>query len=144
MRGWRRIFTSNLSSTFQPLTMSTAANFTKKVVKAPELAQISFEVAVLDKYLGQSDTKVSRTRTVGRVKAATWAVDFGVAPDERTLHVTLGQLIQKLPEKEQDHWFSHVDDKRFSENYLKMQGSHACIDDGNLRAWGEPEEESFF
>ncbi len=124
--------------------MSTVANFTKKVLKTPELAQIAFEVAVLDKYLGQDGTKVSRTRTVGRVKAATWAVDFGIAPDEKSLHVTLAQLIQKLPESEQAHWLGHAEGSRFSENYLKMQGSHACIDDGNLRAWDEPEEEGFF
>ncbi|MBW3634831.1 MAG: hypothetical protein KY445_00020 [Armatimonadetes bacterium] len=124
--------------------MSTLANFTKKVLKTPELAQITFEVAVLDKYLAQDGTKVSRTRTVGRVKAATWAVDFGIAPDEKTLHVTLAQLIQKLPESEQAHWLDHAQGTHFSENYLKMQGSHACIDDGNLRAWGEPEEEGFF
>ena len=124
--------------------MSTVAHFTKKVVKTPELAQIAFEVAVLDPYLAQDGTKVSRTRTVGRVKAATWAVDFGIALDEKTLHVTLAQLMQKLPESEQAHWLSHADATRFSENYLKMQGSHACIDDGNLRAWGEPEAESFF
>lgn len=124
--------------------MSTVAHFTKKVVKNPELAQISFDVAVLDAYLAKSDVKVSRTRTVGRVKAATWTVDFGIAPDEKTVHVTLSQLIQKLPENEREQWFNHAAGAAFSENYLKMQGSHACIDDGNLRAWGEPEEESFF
>jgi hypothetical protein len=120
--------------------MSTATHFTKKVIAKPELAQISFEVAVLDKYLA-SDAKVTRTRTVGRVKSATWTLDFGIAPDEKTIHVTLSNLSQKLPESEQAHWLSHADGSRYSENFLKMQGSHACIDDGNLRAWGEAEEE---
>ena len=127
--------------------MSKASNFTKKVLNAPELAQIAFDVAVLDAYLEKSDVRVSRTRTVGRVKAATWSVDFGIAPDEKTIHVTLGQLMQKLPERERETWLRHVSDDRFSENYLKMQGSHACIDDGNLRGWGEPEpseEDSLF
>lgn len=124
--------------------MSTVAHFTKKVFKNPDLAQISFDVAVLEAYLAKSDVKVSRTRTVGRVKAATWTVDFGIAPDEKTVHVTLSQLIQKLPENEREHWFQHAHGAGFSENYLKMQGSHACIDDGNLRAWGQPEEDSFF
>jgi hypothetical protein len=124
--------------------MSTVAHFTKKVVKSPELAQISFEVAVLEPYLAKSDIKVSRTRTVGRIKAATWTLDFGIAPDEKSVHVTLSQFIQKLPESERQHWFDHAEGQNFSENYLKMQGSHACIDDGNLRAWGEPEAESFF
>ena len=124
--------------------MSTVAHFLKKVVKNPELAQISFDAAVLETYLAKSDVKVSRTRTVGRVKTGTWTVDFGIAPDERTVHVTLSQIIQKLPESEREHWFGHASGTGFSENYLKMQSSHACIDDGNLRAWGEPEEDSFF
>ena len=127
--------------------MSTASNFTKKVLNAPELAQIRFDVSVLEPYLEKSDVRVTRTRTVGRVKAATWSVDFGIAPDEKTIHVTLGQLMQKLPERERDLWLSCVSDDRFSENYLKMQGTHACIDDGALRAWGEPEpseEDSLF
>jgi len=122
--------------------MSTASHFYKKVLKQPELAQVHFRVAVLDKYLALPDLKVTRTETVGRVKSATWNVDFGIAPGEKTLHVTLGQLIQKLPESERDHWLEHVQDASFSENYLKMQGSHACIDDGGLRAWGE--EDSLF
>lgn len=127
--------------------MSTASNFTKKILGNSELAQIQFDVSVLDFYLEKSDIRVSRTRTVGRVKAPTWNVDFGIAPDEKTIHVTLGQLMQKLPERERENWLKHVSDDRFSENYLKMQGSHACIDDGNLRGWGEPEpsdEDSLF
>ena len=127
--------------------MSTASNFTKKVLSAPELAQIHFNVEVLDVYLEKSDVRISRTRTVGRVKAPTWSVDFGIAPDEKTIHVTLSQLIQKLPERERDIWLNHVSADDYSENYLKMQGSHACIDDGNLRGWGEPEpseEDSLF
>ena len=124
--------------------MSTVAHFLKKVVQKPELAQISFATSVLDKYLSQNDTKVTRTHTVGRVKTATWSVDFGIAPDEKTIHLTLSQIIQKLPENEHAHWFASAHAHHFSENYLKMQSSHACIDDGNLRAWGEPEAESFF
>jgi hypothetical protein len=124
--------------------MSAVVHFTRRVFKQPELAQVSFDVAVLDKYLASADVKVTRTRTVGRVKAATWSVDFGIAPDEKTLHVTLNQLLQKLPEPERDHWLSNAAGANFSENYLKMQGSHACIDDGNLRPWGEEEQDSFF
>lgn len=127
--------------------MSTASNFTKKILGAPELAQISFDVAVLDAYLEKSDVRVSRTRTVGRVKAPTWNVDFGIAPDEKTIHVTLQHLINKLPERERETWLNHVVGDNYSDNYLKMQGSHACIDDGNLRGWGEPEpsdEDSLF
>ncbi|PQV64181.1 hypothetical protein B1R32_10625 [Abditibacterium utsteinense] len=126
--------------------MSTISQFSQKIIAKPELAQISFAVAVLDKYLSQGDLKVTRTRSVGRIKSATWSLDFGIAPDAQTVHISQLQLAQKLPEKEREHWFSHADSSHFSENYLKMQGSHACIDDGNLRPWGEPEtdEDSLF
>lgn len=119
--------------------MSTASHFYQKVLRQPELCQVVFRVAVLDKYLNVPDVTVKRTETVGRVRAATWAVDFGIAPAEDTLHVTLGQLIQKLPESEQGHWLEHLAAQGFSQNFLKMQGSHACIDDGGLRNWGEEE-----
>ncbi len=122
--------------------MNAAANFLKKVLVQPDLAQISFQVAVLEAYLNKAGVSVKRTETVGRVKTATWSLDFGIAPDEATIHVTLAHLLQKLPESERPHWLQHADQSRFSENFLKMQGSHACIDDGGLRDWGE--EESLF
>jgi len=124
--------------------MSTASGFYKKVFKEPTLSQVTFTVAVLDKYLAQNGTTIKQTNTVGRIKTSTWSFDFGIAPDRNTIHATLGALLQKLPESEHEHWLSHVDEARFSENYLKMQGSHACIDDGNLRGWGEEAEESLF
>lgn len=125
--------------------MSTISQFSQKILVKPELAQISFAVSVLDKYLAQSGAEIKRTRSVGRLKTATWSLDFGIAPDEQTIHVTQSQIAQKLPESERAHWFSFADASRFSDNYLKMQGSHACIDDGNLRAWDEAEaEDSLF
>ena len=117
--------------------MSTAGNFYKKALSDASLAQVIFHVAVLEHYLAQSGTAVTRTETVGRVKTTSWSLDFGIAPDEQTIHVSLSGLTQRLPESECAHWLAHVDDSRFSENFLKMQGSHACIDDGGLRAWGE-------
>jgi hypothetical protein len=117
--------------------MNTAGNFTKKVFKDATLSQIVFRVEVLEHYLTQKGAAVTRTETVGRVKAASWSLDFGIAPDEKTIHATLRDLQNKLPENESEHWLSHVEDKGFSENFLKMQGSHACIDDGGLRNWGE-------
>ena len=122
--------------------MDAAGNFTKKVLKDATLAQILFRVEVLEKYLDQRGVSVTRTETVGRVKSASWSLDFGIAPNEKTIHVTLRDLGNKLPESEIEHWLSHVDATPFSENFLKMQGSHACIDDGGLRGWGE--EESLF
>lgn len=123
--------------------MSPLAQLLKKAIKSPDLAPVSFDIAVLDRYLAQNDVSVKRTNTVGRVKAATWSADFGIAPDEKSVHLSLAQL-SRLPDAEQAHWLSHADEARFSTNFLKMQASHACIDDGNLRAWGEPATESFF
>ena len=124
--------------------MSTAAHFYKKVLSQPELAQVAFHVQVLDKYLASlavsgSGTSVKRTNTVGRVKTETWSLDFGISPDEKSVHVTLRDLTRKLPASETAHWLDHVVATGFSENFLKMQGSHACIDDGGFRNWGEEE-----
>ncbi len=121
--------------------MSTASNFTKKILKDAQLAQISFRVEVLNRYLEKSGFSVTRTRTVGRVKASSWAIDFGLAADEQSLHVPLQSLMLRLPESEREHWLTHIDNSLFSENFLKMQSSHACIDDGNSRAWNTPEAE---
>ena len=119
--------------------MSTTATFTKKTLNDFGLAQVIFDVSVLDFYL-QKNIEVKRTRTVGRIKTPSWSLDFGIAPDEKTIHVSLMNLQQKLPESERAQWLSHADGSRFSDNFLKMQSSHACIDDGDLRAWGETEE----
>lgn len=122
--------------------MSTASDFYKKALNNAELAQVVFRVAVLDRYLESGDVRVTRTNTVGRVKGAAWMLDFGIAPDETTIHVTLALLKTRLPEKELAHWLAHADESRFSTNFLKMQSSHSCIDDGGYREWGE--EESLF
>jgi hypothetical protein len=108
------------------------------------LALVVFDVAVLQKYLQQSGTRVSRTNPVGRLKASTWSIDFGIAPDEATIHATIGALTQKLPAAELPHWLEYAEGSRFSDNFLKMQASHACIDDGGLREWGEAEGDSLF
>jgi hypothetical protein len=122
--------------------MSTISRFTQKAVAQPELVLVVFRVEVLDAYVARGE--VNRTNSVGRVKTANWSLDFGIAPDEKTIHVPLGQFAQKVPERERISWLDFADDSRFSENFLKMLSSHACIDDGNLRAWGEPADESFF
>lgn len=119
--------------------MSTVSHFYTKVLSQPGLSQIVINIDVLQKYLEKNDISVKRTDTVGRVKAATWSVDFGIAPNEQTVHVTLNDFIHKIPEKEKTHWLENVVASNFSENFLKMQGGHACIDDGGLREWGEEE-----
>mgnify|MGYP001605216238 CR=1 FL=1 len=119
--------------------MSTVSHFYTKVRSQHGLAQIVIHIDVWQKYLEQNDISVKRTDTVGRVKAATWSIDFGIAPDEKTVHVTLNDFVNKIPEKEKAHWLENIAADRFSENFLKMQGGHACIDDGGLRQWGEEE-----
>jgi len=122
--------------------MTTAAHYFKKALAQPEKALLVFRAGVLDKYLDQNGTKVQRTETVGRVKTATWSLDFGIAPDEKSIHAPLSALRDRLPESELEHWLEAIDDSAYSENFLKMQSSHSCIDDGGLRDWGE--EESLF
>lgn len=122
--------------------MSTVSEFYKKAIANAEMAQITFRAAVLDKYLQSGEARVTRTNTVGRVKGASWTLDFGIAPDESRVHVPLAALKTRLPEKELAHWLSFVDDSHFSQNFLKMQSAHSCIDDGGYREWGE--EESLF
>jgi hypothetical protein len=122
--------------------MSTVSDFYKKALTNAEMAQVVVRVAVLDKYLESGEARVTRTNTVGRVKGASWTLDFGIAPDEQSVHVPLSALKTRLPDKELAHWLSFVDDSRFSQNFLKMQSAHSCIDDGGYREWGE--EESLF
>jgi len=124
--------------------MSLSSRFTQKVAAQPELSLVVFDVSVLQPYIERGEVK--RTDSVGRVKTATWSLDFGIAPDETSIHVPIGQFVQKVPEREREAWLQGADASRFSENFLKMLSSHACIDDGALRLWGEDasEGESFF
>ena len=119
--------------------MSTVSHFYTKVLSQHGLAQIIVNINVLDKYLEQTDISVKRTDTVARVKAATWSVDFGISPDEQTVHLTLNDFSNRIPEKEKTHWLEHIAANNFSDNFLKMQGGHSCVDDGGLREWGEEE-----
>jgi hypothetical protein len=96
--------------------------------------QVPFAVAVLDKYR-EAGLSIKRTRTVGRVKAATWSIDFGIGPDETTIHASIRSLVA-LPASEREHWAIHTAVTDLSENYLKMllhPGS--CIDDGDTHDW---------
>ncbi len=124
--------------------MTFASSFTKKILAKPDMAQLHFRASVLDKYLQGSSSSVSRTDTVGRVKGATWSLDFGIAPGEQSIHTSVAMLSQKLPEAERAHWLEHVADESFSQNFLKMQAAHACVDDGGYRAWGQPAEAPLF
>jgi hypothetical protein len=103
----------------------------------PSLLQVSFDVAVLDAYRGKAHS-IIRTDTVGRVsKERGWSFDFGIAPDERSVHASWRALMTMLPEGEREHWAMHAaPTSGVSDMYLRMQLSpNSCHDDGEVRGW---------
>lgn len=103
----------------------------------PSLLQITFDAGVVDRYRGRADFQVIRTDTAGRVrKQGGWAVDFGIAEDERTIHSSWSAIAHQLPEDEREHWAAHVTGTAMSENFLRMQlAPGSCFDDGDVRTW---------
>jgi len=101
-----------------------------------DLAQVSFEAAVLDRYRGQAGYSLIRTNTVGRLRReGGWSLDFGIRPDEGCLHASLGD-VAALPEDEREHWASHVVLPGISRNFVQMRlHPGPCIDDGEVRRW---------
>ncbi len=104
----------------------------------PALLQLSFDAAVLYRYRGHEGFAVIRTNTAGRVrKQGGWAIDFGIAPGEASIHTSWHALDAGLPAEEQDHWAAHcVESAALSENFLRMQlAPGSCFDDGDVRTW---------
>ena len=102
----------------------------------PALVQVRFRAGVLDRYR-ERGLEIKRTNTVGRLKkAGGWSLDFGIGGDDRTIHAALGDLFQRLPQQELEHWAAHVAQSDLSESYCKMRlHPGSCIDDGELRDW---------
>jgi hypothetical protein len=102
----------------------------------PTLVQVRFHAGVLDRYR-ERGLEIKRTDTVGRVKkAGGWSLDFGIGGDDGTIHAALGDLLQRLPQQELEHWAEHVAQPDLSERYCKMRlHPGSCIDDGELRDW---------
>ncbi len=111
---------------------------------------LRFDAGVLDRYRSMSGAQLIRTRTVGRITVPNrWSLDVGIAPlDEDAsmsrdassggvvLHATLGDLLDRLPEEERDHWIAHLAPQPASLNFLQMKmAAGACIDDGEPEAW---------
>lgn len=105
---------------------------------------LRFDAAVIDRYRSMPNVQLIRTRTVGRVNVpGRWSLDVGIAPvDEQdeaagvVVHATLGDLLERLPEEERDHWIAHLVPQPASVNFLQMKMSAgACIDDGEPAAW---------
>ena len=103
----------------------------------PALVQVSFHVAVLDRYRGTAGYSLIRTDTVGRIKReGGWTLDVGIGEEGRTIHAGLHDLLQALPNEERDHWAQHVAALPMSRNFLQMRlAAGACIDDGEVRPW---------
>jgi hypothetical protein len=104
---------------------------------APQLAQVWFAAAVLDRYRADAGYKVIRTDTVGRVRGPQWMLDFGIAgADDSVIHASARELAERLPEAEVAHWAAHAAGPPVSGNYVAMQLTRgACIDDGDVRSW---------
>ena len=105
----------------------------------PGLLQVSFGVAVLDKYREANAYSVIRTDTVARVrKRGAWSFDFGISPGEATVHASWSALMTLLPEDEREYWAEQAAPATaFSDMYLRMQLSpNSCHDDGEVRDWG--------
>ncbi|MDA1009955.1 MAG: hypothetical protein O2888_00610 [Chloroflexi bacterium] len=101
---------------------------------------LRFRGEVLDRYREMANVQLIRTATVGRINVpGSWSLDVGIAEGsagEIVLHVTLGDLIDRLPERERDHWIAYLLPQPASVSFLQMRmAADACIDDGEPRAW---------
>lgn len=105
------------------------------------LQPLRFCAEVVAKYRAVEGAQVIRTRTVGRVAIrGRWSLDMGIvdgaSPEDTEVQVTLGDLLQRVPESERDHWIAHLIAEPASANFLQMKlSSGACIDDGETAAW---------
>ena len=103
----------------------------------PTLVQVSFDIAVLEKYRDAAGYSLIRTDTVGRLRReGGWAIDVGIGEEGRTIHACLHDLMNALPHDERDHWAQHVVALPMSEKFLQMRlAAGSCIDDGEVRQW---------
>jgi hypothetical protein len=102
----------------------------------PANLQVHFDAEVLQRYREQSGVSIIRTDTVGRVrKQGSWSLDFGIAPEETSIHVPYVTL-SRLPEAEQEHWAQFALIAPSSRMFLQMRlAPAACHDDGEVRSW---------
>jgi len=101
-----------------------------------ELIQLWFESSVLDRYREDPDSKILRSDSAGRLRgSAGWLVNFGIAPDDRVIHLSAGSLAI-IPESQRGHWLAHLVGPPVGENFLRMTvNPGACIEDGESRPW---------
>src|SRR5690606_37209199 len=104
----------------------------------PRRLHIRFHAEVVDRYRDVPGAQLIRTRTVGRVTIPSrWSLDMGIVDGDAApasgpeVHVPIGDLIDRLPETEREHWLAHLVAQPASEVYLQMTlAAGACIDDG--------------
>jgi len=98
--------------------------------------QVWFDARVLERYRQQNGVRVIRTNSAGRIRSQAWSLDFGIAGDDGLIHAAAGDLSQRLPESEREHWRDHAEGLPLSRNFVLMRlGGGACIDDGEVRDW---------
>jgi hypothetical protein len=97
---------------------------------------VHFERSVLDRYRGSPGFSLIRSNTVGRVKKeGGWALDFGIAPGEDSVHAFAVDLL-RLPPDEREHWAAAALTLPSSKVMLQMRlAPGSCIDDGEIRKW---------
>jgi hypothetical protein len=97
---------------------------------------IWFKSEVLNRYRGDPDSRILRTDSAGRLRAAGgWMLNFGISPDDAYIHIPISAALG-IPEGQLDHWLSHLVCLPAGENYLRMTMTPgACIDDGRSREW---------
>jgi len=100
------------------------------------LMQVSFDPSVTDKYRDKPGYSLVRTNSAGRIKReGAWSLDVGIA-EGGTVHASLRDVMNKLPEAEREHWAGHVVALPMSAAFIQMQlQPGSCFDDGELRAW---------
>jgi hypothetical protein len=100
-------------------------------------AQLWFDQHVLDRYRVQPGWRVFRTDSAGRVRSPDgWSLDFGVADDDRLIHATTADVVQRVPPAERQHWAQHLVTPAVSRNFVTMRlAPGSCVGDGDLRDW---------
>lgn len=104
---------------------------------------VRFRATVVDRYRSLPSAALQRTRSVGRVLVPNrWSLDMGIVdgdaapPGGAEVHVTLADLLERLPAEERAHWLAHLVPQPLSANFLHMKmATGACIDDGDTAPW---------
>ena len=120
-------------------SVSPATLLYRRVVsgQSPLLAPVFLNSAVLEKYRGRPGFSLMRSNTIGRLKReGSWSLDLGISPQNGIIHLSLGDLINRLPPEERDHWVSHIVTPPLSDSMTKAYLSPGgCIEDGDVRPW---------